>query len=248
MRDAGLLEHLLPTFERRSGYPVKVVAVGSGQAMELGRRGQADLLILHAPEHERAFVRQGYGIDRRPLMCNEFVIVGPAADPAGARDRSAVDAMRAVSRMAARWVSRGDSSGTHIRELALWRDIAGIPQGSWYVESGQGMGATLVIADQLRAYTLTDIATYLSHRAPLELEVLVEGDSVLANPYHVIRANPDRFPHVHADGALALADHLTSLETQRRIAAFGRDRFGRSLFAPHRLHPSGAGCAVGAAP
>lgn len=232
VRDAGLLDELLPMFEARTGIVVKVVAVGSGQAMELGRRGEADLLLVHAPAGERAFVEAGYGIDRRALMHNDFVLVGPAADPAGIRGRSAVAAMRAISEHVARFVSRGDRSGTHAREQRLW-EAAGIePSREWRLESGQGMGATLVIADQLSAYTLSDIGTFLAHRGPLELEILVQGDSLLRNPYHVIRINPERFPGVNHRAAAALADYLVEPETQRRIAAFGRERFGRPLFVP----------------
>lgn len=232
MRDAGLLEVLLPPFERETGYTVRVVAVGSGQAMELGRRGEADILILHAPAQEEEFVARGFGVDRRSLMRNEFVIVGPPDDPAGVRGGAAVPAARRIARGAYRWVSRGDSSGTHFRELMLWRRAGITPAGNWYRETGQGMGATLVIADQLRAYTVTDIGTFLAHRAPLELDILVSGDSLLQNPYHVIRANPARFPRVNVEGARALAAYLTGARAQAMIADFGVERFGRPLFVP----------------
>jgi tungstate transport system substrate-binding protein len=211
-----------------------VIAVGSGQAMELGRRGEADILILHDPDGEARFVEGGYGVDRRPLMHNEFVLVGPSADPAGVRGLSVVEAFRAVARAAAPFVSRGDRSGTHAKEQALWA-LSGVPPAdSWYRETGQGMGATLVIADQLRAYTLTDIGTLLAHHAPLDLPVLVEGDSALGNPYHVILANPARFPHVRAAEARALRDYLLTPDTQRAIGEFRRQDFGRSLFVPAR--------------
>jgi tungstate transport system substrate-binding protein len=198
--------------------------------MALGRRGEADILVLHDPAAEGAFVADGYGIDRRPLMHNEFVLVGPAADRAGVRGLGAAAAFRRIAALRAPFVSRGDSSGTHVKETTVWR-IAGVePSGDWYKESGQGMGATLVIADQLRAYTLTDIGTRLAHKAPLDLPILVEGDSVLSNPYHVMLANPERFPHVQPSGARALWTYLLSEETQAAIGEFRREEFGRALF------------------
>jgi tungstate transport system substrate-binding protein len=234
VRDAGLLDAILPRFERESGITVKIVAVGSGQAMELGRRGEADILILHDPEGEARFVADGYGVDRRPLMANEFVLVGPSADPARVGGLRVVEAFRAIARAAAPFVSRGDRSGTHSKEQALWALSGMALAGPWYREAGQGMGATLVIADQLRAYTLTDIGTLLGHKAPLDLPILVEGDSALRNPYHVILANPDRFARVRAAEARALWDYLLSPETQRAIGEFRKREFGRSLFVPEK--------------
>ncbi|GIW52825.1 MAG: tungsten ABC transporter substrate-binding protein [Gemmatimonadales bacterium] len=233
VRDAGLLDALLPPFERESGRRVKVVAVGSGQAMELGRRGEADIFILHDPRGEEAFVREGYGVERAPLMYNEFVLAGPPSDPAGVRSLSnAAKALVAIASAGAQFVSRGDRSGTHIKELELWRRAGIEPRGSWYLESGQGMGATLQIANELQAYVLTDIGTFLAHRYPLDLEILVSGDTALFNPYHVVLANPERFPWVDFEGARALREYLLSERAQRAIGAFGRDRFGRSLFNP----------------
>jgi tungstate transport system substrate-binding protein len=232
VRDAGLLDTLLPPFERSSGYRVKVVAVGSGQAMELGRRGEADLLILHDPAGEARFVAAGFGIDRRPLMHNEFVLVGPAGDPAAVRGLDVLTAFQRIAAAGAPFVSRGDRSGTHVKELALWDSAGSTPDGRRYRESGQGMGATLVIASEFAAYTLTDVATLLAHRLPPDLEILVQGDSVLGNPYHVIRANPARFPRVNAAGAAALAAYLLSPETQRMIGEFRRAELGRAVFVP----------------
>jgi tungstate transport system substrate-binding protein len=232
VRDAGLLEVLLPPFERATGYRIKVIAVGSGQAMALGRLGEADLLIVHAPEEELEFVRQGYGAARHSLMRNEFVLVGPADDPAGARGQPALAALGAVARHGALFVSRADRSGTHFKERDLW-SLAGEERvGVWYRESGQGMSATLQIANQLQAYTLSDIATFLSHKYPLDLEILVEGDSLLANPYHVVLANPARFAWLNSEGARALLDYLLSGATQGAIGNFGREELGRALFAP----------------
>jgi tungstate transport system substrate-binding protein len=234
VRDAGLLDAILPAFERTSGYQVKVIAVGSGQAMELGRRGEADILILHDPAGEERFMAEGYGVGREPLAHNEFVLVGPREDPAGARGTDVVRAMRAIAAAGATFISRGDRSGTHVKELALWQAARVTPEQPWYRETGQGMGATLVVADQLGGYTLTDVATYLSHKGIRDLTVLVEGDTLLRNFYHVIRANPKRFPRVNAAGAQALEDYLLSPETMRAIGEFGRSQFGRSLFIPAR--------------
>lgn len=232
VRDAGLLEAILPSFERASGYRIKVIAVGSGQALELGRQGEADILILHAPEEERAFLQAGFGAERHALMRNTFVIVGPPADPAATRGSDLVTALRSIAAGKALFVSRADRSGTHVKESALWV-LAGVaPDRSWYRESGQGMSATLQIANELRAYTLSDIGTLLSHAYPLDLEVLVEGDSLLANPYHVVLANPERFSWINVEGSRALRDYLLSQETQRAIGAFGRAQHGRSLFVP----------------
>ena len=232
VRDAGLLDTVLPPFERAGAYSVKVIAVGSGQAMEFGRRGEADLLILHDPAGEEEFVAEGFGIDRRALMHNEFVLVGPADDPAAVRGLDVVTAFRNIAAAGAPFVSRGDRSGTHVKELALWALAGMAPARPWYRESGQGMGATLVIASEFAAYALTDIATFLAHRLPPALEILVEGDSLLGNPYHVIRANPARFPHVNADGAAALAAYLLSPATQRVIGEFRRAELGRPIFVP----------------
>ena len=236
VRDAGLLEFLLPRFERESGRSVRVIAVGSGQAMELGRWGEVDILIVHAPEAEVEFMAQGYGSERLPLAHNEFVIVGPRGDPANVRGfTSAVAAFQAIARSRPRFVSRGDRSGTQAKELLLWK-LAGVAPNpktdAWYVESGQGMGATLQIANQLEAYTLTDISTYLTHASPLELGVLVQGDTLLRNPYHIIVIDGRRFSWVDAAGAAQLKDYLLSAETQAVIAAYGRERYGRSIFVP----------------
>lgn len=232
VRDAGLLQAILPAFEEASGYRIKVIAVGSGQAMELGRQGEADILILHSPDEERAFVQAGFGTERHALMRNAFVVVGPAHDPAEARGSDVLAALRSIAQGDALFVSRADHSGTHVKESGLWA-LAGVqPDRSWYRESGQGMSATLQIANELQAYTLTDLGTLLSHRYPLDLEFLVQGDTLLANPYHVVLANPERFSWLNAAGARGLRDYLLSVETQRVIGAFGREEYGRSLFVP----------------
>jgi len=238
-RDAGLLDSLLPIFERRSGFKVNVVAVGSGQALEMGRRGDADVVLAHAPEAERVLVDSGYFLRRRLVMHNDFLVVGPAADPAAVRGMTdAVAAMRRVAVRRVPFVSRGDRSGTHLLEQKLWR-LAEVrpPPNGWYVESGQGMAATLQMADQKRAYTLTDRATYLAWRDKVQLLPLVEGDPLLYNVYHVMEVNPRRAPRVNVAGGRALADFLVTREAQAFIAEFGKSRFGQSLFVPDAGKP-----------
>jgi len=241
-RDAGLLDSLLPVFERKTGYRVKVIAVGSGQALVMGRRGDADVVLAHAPEAERPLADSGYVLDRRLVMHNDFLFVGPAEDPAGLRGLSdAVAAMRRLAERHGPFISRGDQSGTHAREQALWRGAGLTPPASsppsWYMESGQGMAATLQMADQKRAYTLTDRATYLAWRDKLQLVPMVEGDSLLFNVYHVMAVNPRNAPRVNTAGGRALADFFVSPEAQALIGAFGRSRFGQSLFVPDAGKP-----------
>jgi tungstate transport system substrate-binding protein len=236
-RDAGLLDSLLPLFERETGYQVKVIAVGSGQALALGRRGDADVVLSHAPEAERTLADSGYLLRRRLVMHNDFLVVGPATDPAGLRGLTdAVAAMRRVASARALFVSRGDRSGTNLLELKLWQ-MAGIEppvtgEGEWYVDAGQGMAATLQMADEKRAYTITDRATYLAWRDRVQLVPLAEGDPVLYNVYHVMEVNPRNAPRVNARGARLLADWFVAPATQRLIGAFGTSRFGQSLFVP----------------
>ncbi|MEX2156658.1 MAG: substrate-binding domain-containing protein [Gemmatimonadales bacterium] len=233
-RDAGLLDSLLPLFETKSGYRVKVVAVGSGQALEMGRRGDADVVLTHAPDAERALADSGYFVRRRLVMHNDFLIVGPATDPAGVRGyASAVAALQRIVERRAPFVSRGDRSGTHILEQTLW-NLAGIsppPHGEWYIESGQGMAATLQMADQKHAYTLSDRATYLAWREKLQLVPLAEGDTLLYNVYHVMEARQSTL------GAQALAEFLVSPDAQAVIARFGTARFGQPLFIPDAGKP-----------
>ncbi len=241
-RDAGLLDSLLPVFERATGYHVKVVAVGSGQALEMARRGDADVVLAHAPAAERALTDSGYFIRRRLVMHNEFLIVGPPEDPAGVRGvRDAVAAFSRIASSRALFVSRGDRSGTHERELSLWRKGGVSPPapGAWYLESGQGMGATLQIASEKGAYTLTDRATYLAWRDKSGLAALVEGDTLLYNVYHVLELNPGNAPaaRINLRGGRALADFFVAAETQKLIGEFGKSRFGRSLFVPDAGKP-----------
>jgi tungstate transport system substrate-binding protein len=234
VRDAGLLDMLLPPFERMTGYRVKVVAVGSGQAMELGRRGEADILIVHDPAGEREFVEQGFAPRRVAVMRNEFVLVGPRWDPARIRAMPALAAMGGIAATGALFVSRADRSGTHARETRLWESAGVTPERAWYRESGQGMSATLQIANELGAYTLTDIGTLLSHKHSLELDVLVDGDAELANPYHILVPNPSRFAWLNQRGAAALQDYFLDAAAQQAIADYRRVELGRWLFVPAR--------------
>lgn len=233
-QDSGLLDELIPLFQRQSGYSVKTVSVGSGAAIALGQRGEVDVVLAHAPESERAFVTSGVGTNRQLVMFNDFIIVGPAGDPAGIRGQpDAVAALWAIAGRGSPFISRGDNSGTQQLELALWREGGIAPRGQgWYVESGTGMGQTLQIADQRGAYTISDRGTYLSFRNRVRLEVLVERDERLLNVYHVIAVNPQRFPSANAAGAQAFIDFLLAPETQRFIGDYGRDRFGQPLFTP----------------
>ncbi|MCZ6916082.1 MAG: substrate-binding domain-containing protein [Gemmatimonadetes bacterium] len=239
VRDAGLLEHLLPAFERMTGITVRVLAVGSGQAMALGRRGEADVLILHDPAGEEAFMAEGFGVERYPLMHNYFALVGPRADPAGAREAGGVlEVLARVAQVGALFVSRGDGSGTHVKELELWRGGGIEPGLAWYRETGQGMSATLQVAHELGAYTITDVASFWTHDTPLDLAVLIDDDPALYNPYHIVLPNAERFPWVNRDGGLALAAYLRSREAQTAIGAF-RAADGRGLFVPDAAPASG---------
>lgn len=228
--DSGLFDQLIPAFEEsHPGLDVVVIAVGSGEALELGRRKDADVLLVHAPAAESAFVARGHGTDRRRVMYNDFVIVGPAADPAGVRELDdAAEALRRIAATGAPFISRGDDSGTHKKELALWRAAGVSPAGAWYREAGQGMGDVLRIAAERRAYALADRATCLFLREALQLEVLVEGDERLINPYGVIAVAGAR----NLAGARAFRDWITGPEGQALIARYGAERFGRPLFIP----------------
>ncbi|MDD5468946.1 MAG: substrate-binding domain-containing protein [Anaerolineales bacterium] len=232
-RDSGLLDVLVPVFEGQSGYTVKVIAVGTGEALKMGEEGNADVLLVHAPASEKELMDKGFGKERFLVMHNDFIFVGPADDPAGIKGAAtAVEAMQKIAAAQAPFVSRGDDSGTHKMELNLWKKAEVTPEGEWYQETGQGMGATLTIASEKAAYTLTDRATYLATKSGLSLEILVEGDAALLNVYHVITVNLEKWPKVNYDGALAFAKFLTSPETQAMIAEFGKDKYGESLFYP----------------
>jgi tungstate transport system substrate-binding protein len=248
--DSGLLKAILPDFETRYGATVEVIAVGTGQAIQLGENGDADVILVHARSREDAFVEAGYGINRQDVMYNDFVIIGPADDPAGIQGMT--DASAALVKIAesqSTFISRGDDSGTHIKEQGLWQatnltltnatsiknaDETFIqPVGEWYLSVGQGMGSVISMAYEQQAYTLSDRATYLARKVDgLDLEIMVEGDSRLFNPYGVIAVNPEKHPNVNVEAANAFIEWITSLETQQLISQFGVEQFGQPLFVP----------------
>ncbi len=232
-QDTGLLDSLVPRFELTCRCRVKTVAVGTGQALALGARGEADVVLVHAPSLEQQYVARGKFVGRRLVMTNDFVLAGPVSDPAGLRrGRGSEDAMRRLAQGRAPFASRADSSGTNLLELELWKQAGVEPRGAWYLQVGQGMGATLRVASQKGAYTLTDRGTFLALERGLELTVLFEGAPDLLNIYHVMLPNPDSFPRVNAAGGRAFADFMVAPETQAFIGRFGLARFGRPLFTP----------------
>jgi tungstate transport system substrate-binding protein len=236
LHGTGLLDTLTPLFAAATGYRLRVVAVGSGQALRMAERGDADVVLAHSPGAEEAFMRAGHGTRRVHVASNFFTIVGPADDPARVREApTAAAALRRVAAAGAVFVSRGDSSGTHARELALWRSAGGRPRWPGYLETGQGMSVTLLVTDERRGYALTDLASYLALRGRLALVALREPEPALENAYHVIEVNPHGRPRVNADGARALADFLRSEPVQWLIAAYGTSRFGARLFVPALL-------------
>lgn len=232
--DSGLLSYIIPAFEEAHGVSVEVVAVGTGQALRLGEDGNADVVLVHARAREDAFMAAGHGSRREDVMYNDFVIIGPQADPAGIRDQlDAVQALSLIADSQAPFVSRGDDSGTHTKEMSIWTEAGLEPSGDWYNSAGQGMGAVLTMSDELQAYTLSDRATYLRQTlAGLNLEIMVEGDPLLFNPYGVMSVNPDKGQHIKGDLALAFIDWLVSIPTQEMIGAFGVEEFGVPLFMP----------------
>jgi tungstate transport system substrate-binding protein len=232
-QDSGFLDVLVPLFEKQSGYSVKAISVGTGQSLELAARGDADVALVHAPSLEKKYVAAGKLQNRRLVMYNDFVIIGPKEDPAKiAKLKSAVAALKAIERARAPFVSRGDNSGTHNLERSLWNAAVIQPQGSWYLESGQGMAATLGIAQERKAYTVTDRGTYLALQRRVTLPILVEGDRTLLNIYSVLEVNPGNGPRVNAVGGKAFADFMVSDPAQKLIKSFGVEKFGQPLFAP----------------
>ena len=233
-QDSGLLDLLIPVFEKESGYRVKTISVGSGQALKMGERGEADVLLVHSPDAEKTFMAAGFGTNRRLVMHNDFVIVGPPFDPANVRGAgSSVEALKRIARVGALFASRGDNSGTHAREKGLWKGAGVHPDGQrWYQQTGLGMGQTLNVAAEKKGYTLTDRATFIALRKNLGLVVLAEGDTTLLNIYHVIEINPARWPRVNAAGGKAFADYMVSKKAQELIGRFGADRYGAPLFFP----------------
>lgn len=230
-RDSGLLGYLLPKFREQTGIDVKVVAVGSGVALENARRGDGDVVIAHSPEAEQKFIDDGFGVSRRPLMENDFLVVGPEADPAKVKGKtSAVDSFRTISAAKSSYVSRADESGTHVKEKAIWKAADVAPAGEWYIEAGVGMADALRMADEKQAYLLTDRGTYLAQKDKLKLVPLVEGDPILINKYSVIVVSSKKHPELHEAEATKFADWLTSPEGKKLIDEFGKEKYGLSLF------------------
>lgn len=234
-QDSGLLDVLIPLFEKQHNYKVKVIAVGSGQALALGERGEADVILAHAPASEQKLVEAGVVTNRHRVMHNTFIIVGPASDPAGIKGKSAAEALKAIADTGATFVSRGDDSGTHKKELELWSAANVKPTGAWYLESGTGMGQTLTIASEKQGYTLTDNGTYLAQRQRLDLTVMVDGDVKLQNIYHVMQVDPAKFAKVQGDGGKAFVSFMLEQKTQESIAQFGTDKYGDPLFKADAL-------------
>jgi tungstate transport system substrate-binding protein len=229
--NSGLLSAMLPTFEQKYGVKVDVIAVGTGRALKLAENGDVDLVLVHAREAEEEFINQGFGVNRRDVMYNDFVIVGPKDDPASVkRSDSAPGAFGSIARKAIPFVSRGDDSGTHKKELKLWKAAGIEPEGAWYVEAGQGMGAVLNMADEKQAYSLTDRGTWIAFAEKLDLAILFEGDPMLFNPYGIIAVNPVRHRHVNHIEAMLLIAWFTSPDGQKLIADFKTD--GQALFVP----------------
>ena len=230
--NSGLLYELLPPFEEQSDCKVDVIAVGTGKALKLGENGDVDVVFVHARNAEDKFVADGFGVSRRDVMYNDFVILGPAADPADIKGlKDAPVALRTIAEKQASFCSRGDDSGTHKKERALWQAASVSPEGAWYVETGQGMGATLTVADEKLAYVLADRGTYLAYHSKIQLQVLCEGDKRLFNPYGIIAVNPKRHPHAKHTLAMKLIEYVTSLHGQKIIADF--KKAGEQLFHPN---------------
>ncbi len=234
-QDSGLLDVLLLEFEKETGYKVKVVAVGTGEALKMGERGDADVLLVHAPDFEKEFMERGFGKERRIVMHNHFVLLGPADDPTQIRGLSVIKAFKRIAEKKANFVSRGDNSGTHNKEIKIWALAATMPSGDWYIQTGQGMGASLKIASEKKAYILSDNGTYLAMKNSLDLEVLVEGEKLLFNPYHVITVNSKKNSRVNYEGAKAFMNFITGEKAQRIIKDFGKEKYGEPLFTPDAL-------------
>lgn len=234
-QDSGLLDFILPVFTEETGYEIKVIAVGTGQALKMGEDGEADVLLVHAKASEVAFVEAGHGPARFDVMYNDFVLIGPKED-SKIKDNaqgSILDCMKYLNDNKIKFVSRGDDSGTHKAELKLWKELNIEPTGDWYVSAGKGMGAVIQMADEMKAYTITDRATYLSMKDKVELEIIVENDPKLYNQYGVIAVNPDKNEKINKEGAQAFVDWILSAKTQKLIELFGVDKYGQPLFIPN---------------
>lgn len=233
-QDSGLLDYLLPEFKNDTGWEVNTIAVGTGKALQMGVDGEADVLLVHARASEDEFMANGDGTLRYDVMYNDFILVGPAADPAGVKECNNViaDSLAAIANSQSEFISRGDDSGTHKKELAIWKAAGIEPVGDWYISAGAGMGDVLKMADEKQAYTITDRATYLAMKDSLELEIVCEKDTDMLNPYGVITVNPEKNDQINAEGAKAFADWLVSERGQELIGQFGVEEYGMPLFTP----------------
>ena len=233
--NSGLLKFLVPFFEKKTGFELKVIVAGTGQALRMAQDGNVDVILVHAPEAERRFMEYGFGVNRRSVMYNDFIFVGPEGDPAEIfGERDAIEVLRKIALKKQLFVSRGDDSGTHKKELFLWEKSKLTPEYSWYREVGQGMGRVLLMSDELNAYTITDRGTWLTMGSKLSLKLLSEGDSMLHNPYSIIAINPSRYPNVNYIGAMSLIAWITSVEGQKLINQFRID--GKILFLPTEIN------------
>ena len=233
--DSGLLDELILGFEEEYVYEIIPIAVGTGEAITMGEKGVVDIILVHSRQAENKFIEEGFGINRKDVMYNDFVIVGPTGDPAGLHGLSIAEGLKAISEREILFVSRGDDSGTHKKEILLWEESGIRPVGDWYIESGQGMGFTLGIADEKQAYTLTDRGTYLSSVDYLSLEILIEGDEVLLNPYGIIQINPQKHLdlNINHEGASAFLKYIIGKKGQEIIGKFGMEKYGQHLFYPY---------------
>jgi tungstate transport system substrate-binding protein len=233
-QDSGLLDVLIPIFEKKTGYFVKTIAVGSGQAMAMGQKGEADVLLVHSPDAERKFMADGFGVARLIVMHNDFIVLGSSADPAGIKGtKTTPEAFKKIAAAGALFLSRGDNSGTHAKEKGIWKAAGINPVGQkWYQETGLGMGQTLNVANEKNGYLLADRGTYLATKKNLSLAILKEGDPILLNVYHVIGVNPAKWPKVNTAGATAFSDFMVSAEVQAIIKTFGVEKYGMALFFP----------------
>lgn len=235
-QDSGLLDVLLPLFQEKTGYVVKPVAVGTGMALEMGKQGNADVLLVHAPDAEKPLVDNKGVINYQLVMHNDFVLLGPPGDPAQVKGTGIAEAFKKIADRGALFISRGDDSGTDKKEKEIWKSTGIDPKGqAWYQETGQGMGASITVAAEKQAYILSDRGTYLAHSKNVDLQIVSEGDELLKNIYHVMQVNPEKFPKVNAAGGKAFVEFMIDKETQQVIKDFGVDTYGQSLFFPDRL-------------